>query len=186
MPLTLTDAGIRKAAILLVQLGQDHAAQVMAHLRESEVEAISAEISNLDSLGYQETEAVLDEFRDLASAHANVMRGGPAFARALLEESLGYERAEAIMNRLAASAMQLPFQFLHRADPAQLRASLALTAWLAHRFHIALRNVIGHAESLSSPFHRERYAPWRRQTHGDWSHADMERYRARLRPLLGG
>jgi N-acetyl-anhydromuramyl-L-alanine amidase AmpD len=72
------------------------------------------------------------------------------------------------------------------ADPAQLRASLALTAWLAHRFHIALRNVIGHAESLSSPFHRERYAPWRRQTHGDWSHADMERYRARLRPLLGG
>ena len=120
MPLTLTDAGIRKAAILLVQLGQDHAAQVMAHLRESEVEAISAEISNLDSLGYLETEAVLDEFRDLASAHANVMRGGPAFARALLEESLGYERAEAIMNRLAASAMQLPFQFLHRADPRQL------------------------------------------------------------------
>ncbi|HET7355632.1 MAG TPA: flagellar motor switch protein FliG [Nocardioidaceae bacterium] len=120
MALTLTGAGVRKAAILLVQIGQENAAKVMAHLRESEVEAISAEISNLDSLGGQETEAVLDEFRDIAGAHANVMRGGPAFARALLEESLGYERAEAIMNRLAASAMQLPFQFLHRADPRQL------------------------------------------------------------------
>jgi flagellar motor switch protein FliG len=120
MTLTLTSAGVRKAAILLVQIGQENAAKVMAHLRESEVEAISAEISNLDSLGGQETEAVLEEFRDIAGAHANVMRGGPAFARALLEESLGYERAEAIMNRLAASAMQLPFQFLHRADPRQL------------------------------------------------------------------
>jgi len=120
MTLTLTGAGVRKAAILLVQIGQENAAKVMSHLRESEVEAISAEISNLDSLGGQETEAVLEEFREIAGAHANVMRGGPAFARALLEESLGYERAEAIMNRLAASAMQLPFQFLHRADPRQL------------------------------------------------------------------
>jgi len=120
MSLTLTGAGVRKAAILLVQIGQENAAKVMSHLRESEVEAISAEISNLDSLGGQETEAVLEEFRDIAGAHANVMRGGPAFARALLEESLGYERAEAIMNRLAASALQLPFQFLHRADPRQL------------------------------------------------------------------
>lgn len=74
-------------------------------------------------------------------------------------------------------------QILH--DPAQLRASLRLTAWLMHRYGIALRNVIGHAESLSSPFHHELYAPWRRQTHGDWPHADMTVYRSRLRALLG-
>jgi len=118
--LTLSDAGVRKVAILLVQIGQDRAAQVLSHLRESEVEAVSAEIANLDSLSVDETATVLEEFRDLLGAHANVLRGGPAFARALLEVSLGIERAEAIMNRLAASAMQLPFQFLHRADPRQL------------------------------------------------------------------
>jgi beta-N-acetylhexosaminidase len=71
-------------------------------------------------------------------------------------------------------------------DPAQLRASLRLTAWLMHRFHIALRNVIGHNESLTSPFHRERYAPWSHQTHGDWRKADMDVYRAKLRVLLHG
>jgi N-acetylmuramoyl-L-alanine amidase len=65
-------------------------------------------------------------------------------------------------------------------DPAQMRSSLELTRRLMRRFHIALRNVIGHAESLSSPYHRERYAPWRHQTHGDWTHADMRLYRARL------
>ena len=66
---------------------------------------------------------------------------------------------------------------------AQMRASLALTLWLMSRYHIGLANVIGHNESLSSPLHRERYAPWRCQTHADWKRADMDVYRSRLRAL---
>jgi N-acetylmuramoyl-L-alanine amidase len=65
-------------------------------------------------------------------------------------------------------------------DAAQLRASLLLTRWLMARFHISLANVIGHSESLSSPYHKELYAPWGHQTHGDWTHADMNLYRRRL------
>jgi beta-N-acetylhexosaminidase len=65
----------------------------------------------------------------------------------------------------------------------QLDASLRLTLWLASRFHVSLPNVIGHAESLTSRYHRERYAPWRCQTHGDWQHADMVVYRRRLAAL---
>jgi N-acetyl-anhydromuramyl-L-alanine amidase AmpD len=71
-------------------------------------------------------------------------------------------------------------------DAAQIRSSLALTAWLMGRFHIALRNVIGHNESLTSPFHKELYKPWATQTHGDWRKADMDVYRARLKALLHG
>jgi N-acetylmuramoyl-L-alanine amidase len=66
------------------------------------------------------------------------------------------------------------------ADAAQMRASLALTRWLQARFGIATRNVIGHNESLSSPFHHELVARLRTQTHGDWTHAEMAVYRARL------
>jgi beta-N-acetylhexosaminidase len=73
-------------------------------------------------------------------------------------------------------------EILH--DRAQIRASLALTAWLVDRFHIKVRNVIGHSESLSSPYHKELYKPWARQTHADWTHADMDRYRTKLRRLL--
>jgi N-acetylmuramoyl-L-alanine amidase len=68
-------------------------------------------------------------------------------------------------------------------NPRQLRASLQLTAWLMQRLAIELRNVIGHSESLASPYHRERYKAWACQTHGDWSHADMQVYRARLAAL---
>jgi beta-N-acetylhexosaminidase len=69
-------------------------------------------------------------------------------------------------------------------DPAQMRASLHLTAWLMARYHIPLGDVIGHAESLTSPYHHELYAPWRCQTHADWQPADMGVYRHRLRALL--
>jgi N-acetylmuramoyl-L-alanine amidase len=69
------------------------------------------------------------------------------------------------------------------ADAAQLSASLSLTLWLMSTYGIQLRNVIGHNESLTSPYHREKYRAWRCQTHGDWRHADMEIYRTKLARL---
>jgi len=68
-------------------------------------------------------------------------------------------------------------------DPRQLQASLDLTLWLMQQKHIQLRNVIGHNESLTSPYHRELYAAWRCQTHGDWTRADMDVYRAKVARL---
>jgi beta-N-acetylhexosaminidase len=63
----------------------------------------------------------------------------------------------------------------------QLAASLALTAWLRCRYGVKLEDVIGHNESLSSPYHHERVARLRNQTHADWKHADMQVYRSKLR-----
>ena len=68
-------------------------------------------------------------------------------------------------------------------DRRQLRASLRLTRWLRCRFHVRVRDVIGHAESLSSPYHREHVRSLRRQTHGDWRHGSMRVYRRKLRRL---
>jgi N-acetylmuramoyl-L-alanine amidase len=62
----------------------------------------------------------------------------------------------------------------------QLAASLALTRWLQGRYGIRDRDVIGHAESLSSPYHRERVAAMRKRTHGDFAPAAMRRYRRML------
>ena len=65
----------------------------------------------------------------------------------------------------------------------QMRASLRLTQYLRCRFGIRVRDVIGHNESLSSPYHHELVPSLRHQTHGDWRHASMRTYRARLRHL---
>ena len=68
-------------------------------------------------------------------------------------------------------------------DSGQMRSSLHLVQWLRCRFHIPVGDVIGHAESLSSPYHHEDEPALRHQTHGDFVHADMQAYRRRLRAL---
>jgi murein peptide amidase A len=65
-------------------------------------------------------------------------------------------------------------------DRRELDASLRLTRWLQARYGILTRNVIGHNESLSSPYHHENVARLRGQTHGDMRHATMVRYRRLL------
>jgi N-acetylmuramoyl-L-alanine amidase len=68
-------------------------------------------------------------------------------------------------------------------NPKQLAASLKLTRWLRCHYDIGVNNVIGHNESLSSPYHRENVASLRNQTHADWTHADMKTYRSKLSAL---
>jgi hypothetical protein len=68
-------------------------------------------------------------------------------------------------------------------DPRQISASLHLVQWLRCKFRIPVQDVIGHNESLSSPYHREDVAALRTQTHDDFKRSDMNIYRSRLRKL---
>ena len=68
-------------------------------------------------------------------------------------------------------------------NPRQMAASLQLTRWLRCRYSIEVKNVIGHNESLSSPYHHELVPAFQHQTHSDWNHQDMTRYRAQLERL---
>src|SRR5437867_413592 len=54
-------------------------------------------------------------------------------------------------------------------NTAELNAALRLTMWLMQRFDIQLRNVIGHNESLTSPFHMDLVSSLKCQTHRDWN-----------------
>ncbi|MFL5907365.1 MAG: N-acetylmuramoyl-L-alanine amidase [Solirubrobacterales bacterium] len=67
--------------------------------------------------------------------------------------------------------------------PAQLNGSLQFVQWLRCRFGISVSNVIGHNESLSSPYYKELDPRFKGQTHGDWNHADMQIYRSDLAKL---
>ena len=68
-------------------------------------------------------------------------------------------------------------------DKDQMHNSLKLTKWLRCKYDISIRNVIGHNESLSSPYHHERIKRFKRQTHGDFKRSAMQKYRKQLRNL---
>jgi flagellar motor switch protein FliG len=117
-------SGLRKAAILLVQMGQDRATKILAELREPEVEELVAEIMRLQQVDADTADQVIDEFHTMISARRFVSQGGMGFARELLENGLGVQRAGEILSRLEAAITEMPFQFLRRADPRQLLSFL--------------------------------------------------------------
>lgn len=112
--------GLRKAAVLLVQLGKERSAAILGSMREGEVEEITAEIARLESIDVEVAQRVMDEFEELVIAHRYYSRGGLGFAREVLEASVGAEKARSILERLNASLTEMPFQFLRRADPRQI------------------------------------------------------------------
>jgi flagellar motor switch protein FliG len=113
-------SGAAKVAILLMRMGKDRASKVMRHLRDSEVAAVTAEIAKMQNAQPAEVAAVLSEFRIISAASRHVAMGGVEFARELLEQSLGPEKAHEILDRLHVSLVDAPFEFLRKADPRQV------------------------------------------------------------------
>ena len=121
---TTTLTGPQKAAILLVQLGRERSALVLKSLRESEVEEVLSEIARLQGIDNDLVDAVMGEFQELAAARRYYGKGGMDFAREVLEASMGVEKAAELLKRMEASLVEMPFEFLRRADARQVLSFL--------------------------------------------------------------
>ena len=117
-------SGAQKAAVLLVQLGKEKSAAVLKSLRESEVEEVLNEIARLKGVPTETVDAVFEEFQTLASARRYYAQGGMDFAREVLEATLGADRAKELLDRMKASLVEMPFEFLRRADARQVLSFL--------------------------------------------------------------
>lgn len=116
--------GSRKAAILLVSLGPEAAAEVFKHLNEDTIERLTIEMARLRNLDPAEEEAVQQEVLEQAYARGWIAAGGAAYARDVLARALGERRADEIFSRLATIIEQTPFEFLRGTPPDQIHAFL--------------------------------------------------------------
>lgn len=113
-------SGKQKAAIFLLTVGPEVAADIMKRLSEAEVDTLTYEIARLDKIRPEDKEKVLQEFQELMMAQEFISRGGIDQARAILEKALGTQKAIDIVNRLTSSLQVRPFDFVRRQDPSQL------------------------------------------------------------------
>jgi len=112
--------GRRKAAILLVILGPDKAAQVLKHLDDETVEQLTIEIASVGSVSDEERRTVLQEFQNIMKAKEMIAKGGLEYAKEVLERAFGPEKAAKIIERLISSLQVKPFDFIKTADPVQI------------------------------------------------------------------
>src|SRR5947209_2814164 len=113
---------IRKAAMLLVVLGENASAKLLKQLNEEEVNRVSREVAKLTSITAEQAESVLEEFHNISNAGDYVARGGVDFARKLLMKAFEPEHAKRLLDRLtkALGADAASFDALQKADPQQL------------------------------------------------------------------
>lgn len=116
--------GVQKAAIVLLNLEPDAAAEVMRRFSDDEAQQIAAEIIALQRVDSDAAERALEEFHTVTRRGVGPRRGGRAAATGLLEASFGTERAAGVMERVASSLAGRSFEFLDSVDHDQVAALL--------------------------------------------------------------
>jgi flagellar motor switch protein FliG len=115
-------SGLRKAAILMVMVGDEASGSILRELDEDEVQEISKEIARVQSLTPEEAEGVLEEFYQMSVARDYVVKGGLDYARRILVNAFGNEHAQRMLDRLMKTLGNetLSFDALQKTDPQQL------------------------------------------------------------------
>jgi flagellar motor switch protein FliG len=119
-PETLT--GVRKAAMLLVLLGEKVSAEIVKQFSDEEVQLVSREVARLDSISSEQAESLLEEFYQMNMAHDFVLRGGMDYAKKMLVMAFGPDASRRLIERLtrAMGENSANLDLLQKADPQQL------------------------------------------------------------------
>lgn len=112
--------GREKAAILLVALGPESVAGTYKYIDDTTIELLTLEIANLRKVTPEIKLDVLKEAQEMIMAREFMTQGGVDYARKLLEQALGSDKAQDILRRITASLQVRPFDFVRHTDPQQL------------------------------------------------------------------
>lgn len=115
-------SGARKAAVLLMAVGENLAKQILRTLPEADVERITTELADLRNISPETSATVLQEFWELLETQSFVMHGGLDYANRLLVETFGKQRADDLINlvRRSQEAEHGNLAKLQHTDPQQL------------------------------------------------------------------
>ncbi len=118
-------SGVRKAALLLLSLGEKEAIEVLRHFDDEKLELVIAEMSKIQSVSLEEKTRVLKEFSSTLQELKGTSKGGAETAKALLEKSIGKEKATVILKKLGKEDAKNDFEFLNQIEPGYLHQMLS-------------------------------------------------------------
>lgn len=109
-----------KAAILLIAMGKNQAAQLFKYLTEEEIATLTLAITTTSKVSKEESEGVLGEFLETCLAQKYISEGGLDYARSVLKKALGDSKAGEILDKLTETLQVRPFEFIRKADTMQI------------------------------------------------------------------
>ncbi len=115
-------SGARKAAVLLISLGDKAASEILRRMTPADVQRITAEIANVQFVSQEASAQILEEFNKLVSAQEFLAAGGVDYAGRLLNAAFGGQEANRLLELAIHSkpARSVDLSDLRKSDPKQL------------------------------------------------------------------
>ena len=110
-------SGTERAAILLLTLGENEAAQVLRHMGAKEVQRIGTAMAKLANVSREEVQGVISEFTANVDSQTSVGVGADEFLRKVLVDALGSDKAESIIDRINIGRSTKGLEALKWMDP---------------------------------------------------------------------
>ena len=109
--------GVERAAILLLTLGEQEAAQVLKHMGAREVQRVGAAMTQLLNVSKEEVTDVLSNFTSVVETQTSVGVGVDEFLRKVLVDALGEDKAASVIDRINIGPSSKGLEALKWMDP---------------------------------------------------------------------
>ena len=118
--------GVERAAILLLSIGEEDAAEVMKHLGPREVQKLGATMAKLSSVTRDQVESVLHKFCELAESQTSLGLEAEDYIRSVLVKALGEDKADSLVDRIMLGKSSKGIESLRWMEPRAIAEMIRL------------------------------------------------------------
>ncbi len=93
-------SGVQRAAVVLLSLGEQQAAEVLKHMSAKEVQKLGVAMTSVSGVSRDAVGKVIDDFVDVLAQPSGLGSGADEYVRAVLVQALGEERASSLIDRI--------------------------------------------------------------------------------------
>lgn len=111
------DDGLQDAAILLMSLGEEEAAEVFKHLSPKEVQKLGEAIAKTKSITREKVDDVVNKFTNVAAAQSLLVSDSGDYVRSVLKRALGDDKAALLIDRILQGGDVSGIESLKWMDP---------------------------------------------------------------------
>ncbi|MDP3833213.1 MAG: flagellar motor switch protein FliG [Hydrogenophaga sp.] len=116
----MEDQGIQDAAIFLMSIGEEEAAEVFKHLSPKEVQKLGETIAKTRSVSHERVDQVMQKFTGAASSQSLLVSDTDNYVRAVLKRALGDDKAALLIDRILQGGDVSGIESLKWMDPASI------------------------------------------------------------------
>ena len=113
----MDDEGLENAAILLMSLGEEEAAEVFKHLAPKEVQRLGETIAKMKAVTRERVDTVMDNFEKVAATESMLVADSNEYVKAVLRKALGEDKANLLIDRILQGSDVTGIESLKWMDP---------------------------------------------------------------------